>query len=302
MTGGRDRTLAAWLFLAPALIVLAVFTFYPIVYGLWLAFCDYNMLRHTADGALVPPRWVGLDNFREIFADPYFWKALGNSTLYLMVVPVLQILSMLVAVLVNQRLRGVNWFRTAYYIPVVTSIVVVGIAWNWVYQSDGLLNWLLIRVLHLPIAPVGWLTDRRLALYSVMFVTVWQGIGYFMVLYLAGLQAIPPEYEEAARIDGASTWRVFTRITVPLLRPTVALCSIISCISAFKVFTEIYVMTRGGPEHGTLTLGFYIFSAAFGDYRMGYAAALSLVLGLFVGVVSLVNLVFFKEGGLKYYS
>lgn len=301
MTSRRHRrTLVAWLFLAPACVALAVFTFYPIVYGIWLAFCQYDMLRHNAAGHLVGPQFVGLKNFSEIAGDRYFWIALGNSTRYLIVVPVLQLLAMGIAVLVNQRLRFVRFFRTAYYIPVVTSIVVVGIAWNFVYQSDGLLNFLLARVLGLP--PVGWLTDKSVALYSIMFVTIWQGLGYFMILYLAGLQAIPPEFEEAARIDGAGPWHVFSRITVPLLRPTVALCTIISCISAFKVFTEIYVMTRGGPEHGTLTLGYYIFETAFEQYRMGYAAALSLVLGLFVGAVSLVNILFFKEGGLKYYA
>ncbi|MBM3461076.1 MAG: sugar ABC transporter permease [Armatimonadetes bacterium] len=296
----RQRTLTAYLFLAPALVALALFTFYPIAYGIYLAFTDYDMLRHTPQGVLVPPRFVGLDNFAKLYRDPYFWTALTNSALYLLVVPVLQVLAMAVAVLVNQRIAGVRLFRTTYYIPVVTSVVVVGIAWNWVYQSDGPLNALLVDVLGLP--RVGWLTDGRVALFSVMLVTVWQGLGYFMMLYLAGLQGIPPEYEEAARLDGAGPWLVFRHVTVPLLRPTLALCSVISCISAFKVFTEIYVMTRGGPEHATLTLGYLIFDTAFKDYAMGYAAALSLVMGIFVGVISYVNLRYFREGGLTYYA
>lgn len=298
----RQQTLTAYLFLLPALLALAVFTFYPIAYGLWLAFCDYQMLRHTPEGVPVGPRFNGLDNFREALTDPYFWLAFRNSCAYMLVVPLLQLGSMAMAVLVNQRLRGVAWFRAAYYVPVVTSVVVIGIAWSWVYQSDGPLNFLLCRVLHLPIRAPGWLTDRALALPAVMFVTIWQGLGYYMVLYLAGLQAISPEYEEAARIDGASPWTVFRCVTVPLLRPTITLCSVMSCISAFKVFTEIFVMTRGGPEHATLTLGFLVFNTGFGDYRMGYAAALSLLLGLFVGFISWLNVMLFKEGGVTYYG
>lgn len=291
-----------WLFLAPALAVLAVFTFYPCAYGIWLAFCDYDMLAHDSAGAPLGPRFTGLANMSAMARDRDFWIALGNSLRYLLVVPALQLLAMALAVLLNQRLRGLPFFRAAVYLPVITSIVVVGIAWHWVYQSDGVLNWLLVDVLHLASHRVGWLTEGRLALYSVMFVTVWQGLGYYMVLYLAGLQSIPPELEEAARIDGAAAWQVFRHVTVPMLRPTLALCTIVSCISAFKVFTEIYVMTRGGPEHATTTLGYYIFEMAFTEYRMGYAAAVSLVLGLFVGAVSYVNVRFFREGGLQSYG
>jgi putative chitobiose transport system permease protein len=297
----RRQTLTAYLFLAPALGLLTIFTLYPIVYGLYLAFCDYNMLAYTEAGELLAPRFNGLDNFRECVGDPYFWLAFKNSCLYMLVVPLLQLGSMALAVLVQGRIRGVALFRAAYYLPVVTSVVVIGIAWSWVYQSDGPLNALVHQLLHLTSRPIGWLTDRRFALGSVMFVTIWQGLGYYMVLYLAGLQAIVPDYEEAARIDGAGPLTVFRCVTLPLLRPTIALCSVMSCISAFKVFTEIFVMTRGGPEHATLTLGYLVFNTGFGDYRLGYAAALSLVLGLFVGFISLLNLLLFKEGGVTYY-
>lgn len=292
----------AWLFLAPSLIVLGLFTFYPFIYGIWLAFCDWSLLAHDAQGRLLAPRFVGMANFVEMSHDRYFHIALLNSVRYLLVVPVLQLLAMALAVVLNQRLRGLTFIRAAMYVPVITSVVVVGIAWHWVYQSDGLLNTLLVDVLGVLPRRVGWLTDGHLALWSVMFVTVWQGLGYYVLLYLAGLQAIPPEFEEAARIDGASPVQVFFRVTVPLLRPTLALCSIVSCIAAFKVFTEIYVMTRGGPEHATTTLGYYIFEVAFTDYSMGYAAALALVLGLFVGVISYVNLRYFREGGLQSYG
>jgi putative chitobiose transport system permease protein len=205
------------------------------------------------------------------------------------------------ALLVNRSITGVTWFRTAYYIPVVTSIVIVGIAWKWVLSSDGILNFFLVKKLHLFAHSIPWLTNSGLALFSVMFVTLWQGIGYYMVLYLAGLQTIPPEFEEAAKLDGASSARIFKDITLPLLKPTVALCTIISCISALKVFGEIFVMTAGGPENGTLTMVYYIYNKAFNEFDMGYAAALALVLALFVGVISFINIAFFKKGGLQYY-
>lgn len=295
------QTGLAYLFLLPALVLLAIFTFYPIVYGVMLSFYDYNMLRHTEDGSLAPPRWVGMDNFKKVAKDPYFYIALKNSFLYLLIVPIIQFLSILVAILVNRKLTGVTWFRTAYYVPVITSIVIVGIAWKWVLGSDGILNFILVKKMHLFGASVPWLTSSKLALISVMFVTLWKGIGYYMILYLAGLQTISPEFEEAARMDGATPWQVFSGITVPLLKPTIALCSIISCISALKVFGEIYVMTMGGPENGTLTMVYYIFNKGFNEFNMGYAAALALVLALFVAVISYINLAFFKKGGLQYY-
>jgi len=295
------QTVMAYLFLLPAIIVMLIFTFYPIGYGVVLSFFDYNMIRHTDAGELAPPRWVGVDNFKRVFSDPYFYIAIKNSLLYLLIVPIIQFLSILMAVLVNRKMAGITWFRTAYYIPVITSIVIVGIAWKWFLGSDGILNFILVKKLHLFPTAIPWLTGRNTALFSVMFVTLWKGIGYYMVLYLAGLQAISPEFEEAARIDGASWWQVLTKITMPLLRPIIALCTIISCISALKVFGEIFVMTKGGPENGTLTMVYYIFNRAFIDFNMGYAAALALVLALFVGAISIVNMAFFRKGGLQYY-
>ncbi|HEY4003000.1 MAG TPA: sugar ABC transporter permease, partial [Candidatus Xenobia bacterium] len=188
--------LTPWLFLAPAIIVLTVFTFYPIVIGVVLAFLRYDMVRTLPSGSPAAPVFVGLANFWKLVHDPYFFIAIKNSALYLIVVPFIQLLSILIAMLVNQPLPGIKVFRAAYYIPVVTSIVVVGYAWDWVFRPDGLLNTLL-RWCHLISAPVPWLTDSRYALWSVMFVTLWQGLGYYMLLYLAGLQTISPDYEEA---------------------------------------------------------------------------------------------------------
>lgn len=296
----RRWSLTPWLFLAPALLILVVFTFYPMLCGVSLAFTEFSLLRHTQEGKLVMPSFVGLDNFLKLAVDPYFWKALANSITYLLVVPVIQILSIGIAVLVDKPFPGRQLFRTAFYIPVITSVVVVGITWNWVFRSDGLANYLLGLV---GIERIGFLTDPRFALYSIMFVTLWQGLGYYMILYLAGMQSIPPELEEAARLDGASSWDVFWHVTIPMLKPTVALCTIISCISALKVFGEIFVMTpQGGPNQSTLTMVYYIYQKGFEDFDMGYSAAVALVLALVVGVISWINVRYFREGGLTSYG
>jgi putative chitobiose transport system permease protein len=289
-----------WIFLAPALLVLGVFTFYPIFCGIGLAFTEFSLLRHTVDGELVSPRWVWFENFGRLWVDPYFWKALMNSVTYLIVVPIIQLAAIVLAVMVDKPFRGRNFFRTAFYIPVITSVVVIGITWRWVFRSDGLANFLLSLI---GAGPIPFLTDPRYALFSIMFVTLWQGLGYYMILYLAGLQSIPPELEEAARLDGAGHAEVFWYITVPLLKPTVALCTIISCISALKVFGEIFVMTpEGGPSQSTLTVVYYIYLKAFEDFDIGYSAAIALVLAGVVGVISWINVRYFKDGGLNSYE
>lgn len=289
-----------WLFLAPALVILGVFTFYPIFCGVALAFTEFSLLRHTVEGQLVSPRFVGFENFLKLWVDPYFWKALTNSITYLAVVPVIQLCAIVLAVLVDQPFKGRNFFRTAFYIPVITSVVVIGITWRWVFRSDGLANFLLGLV---GLGPIDFLTSPDTALWSIMFVTLWQGLGYYMILYLAGLQTIPEELEEAAVLDGAGPVDVFRHITLPMLKPTVALCSIISCISALKVFGEIYVMTpQGGPNQSTLTMVYYIYLKAFEDFDMGYSAAVALVLAGVVGVISWINVRYFQDGGLNSYG
>jgi len=259
------------------------------------------MIKTAPNGQICPPKNVGFKNFKRMAQDPLFHKALLNSLKYLLIVPFIQILAILLAVTVNRKIRGIGFFRAAYYIPVITSIVVVGIAWRWIFDSNGLLNFILVKQLHLSCSNIGWLTDPKIALYSVMFVTLWQGLGYYMVLYLAGLQRINSEYLEAAKIDGANDWQVLYYIIVPLLKPTVILCSIISSIAALKVFGEIYVLTSGGPQSATLTMVYYIFIKAFQEYDMGYASALALVLALVVGLISWINLKFFRQGGMDYY-
>ncbi|ATP27137.1 lactose ABC transporter permease [Chromobacterium violaceum] len=273
-------TLQAYLFLAPALLLLAIFSFWPVGFGSFLAFTRYNLID--------APQWVGLDNFRELFGDELFLSALKNSALYLLVVPIIQLLAMLLAVLVNNNLPGIKLFRAAYYLPVVTSVSVIGIIWNFMYTEDGVLN-AALRWLHLVNDPVGWLTDDHIALFAVMFITVWRGIGWYMVLYLAGLQAIPADVYEAAQLDGAGRWQRFWRITVPLLAPTILLCSVMSVLAAVKAFEEVQILTKGGPMQSTYTALFYAYEFGIKSLNFGRALAASLVMSAFCIALAWLN-------------
>ena len=293
LTRRQWRTSAvAYLFLAPALVLLGVFTFYPVAFGTALSLYDYDVIS--------PPRFVGLAHFRALREDRFLWIALGNSVKFLLVVPVLQALSIGLAVATNAPLRGIRWFRAAYYLPVVTSMVVAGLMWRWLYEQDGVINFFLTQAGVLA-RPISWLGHPDLALYAVMFVTLWKGLGYYMVIYLAGLQGIPPEFEEAAVTDGATRWQVFRWVTLPLLRPSILLASTISAIAALKVFEEVYVMTGGGPMFRTYTMFFYIFDKGFQQLELGYAAALAVVLAAVVMVLSAINFRVFRQGGWTYY-
>lgn len=276
----RKATLTAYLFLAPAIILLLAFAFWPVGFGSYIAFTQYNLID--------APAWVGLDNFRELFDDELFIGSLKNSALYLIVVPVIQVLAILLAVLVNNNLPGIKFFRAAYYLPVVTTVSVIGIIWNFMYNDDGALN-AILRWLHLINEPIGFLTDDRIALFAVMFVTIWRGLGWYMVLYLAGLQAISADVYEAATLDGANAWQKFWRITVPLLLPTILLCSIMSMLAAVKAFEEVQIMTQGGPFQSTYTALYYAYEFGIKSLNFGRALAASLVMSVVCMLLAWLN-------------
>jgi putative chitobiose transport system permease protein len=277
------RSLTPYFFLAPALIVLALTVFWPALQAFYLSFTRFEYDLTQA------PEWIGLANFQKLWRDPVFWKTLTNTLLYLIcVVPILALLPLGIAILVNQKLTGIRWFRTAYYTPVVISMVVAGIAWKWLYASNGLLNqglqWLGIS------EGIPWLTSPDLALFSVMAVTVWKGLGYYMVIYLAGLQGIPADLYEAAAIDGSDGLQKHWDITVPLMRPYLFLVAVISSISATKVFEEVFIMTKGEPVNSSKTIVYYLYQRAFSDLEMGYACAIGLILFLIIFGLSILNL------------
>ncbi|GAB4430485.1 MAG: sugar ABC transporter permease [Cyanobacteria bacterium J069] len=281
--------LTPYLFMAPALLVLALTIFYPALNAFYLSFTQFEF------DITQPPDWVGIDNFRQLATDPVFWKTLRNTLFYLIgVVPVLVTVPLGLAILVNRALPAIGWFRAAFYTPVVISMVVAGIAWRWLYAETGLLNQLL-RWLRLSESGIPWLTSPQLALFSVMAVTIWKGLGYYMVIYLAGLQSIPADLYEAAAIDGSIGWKKHWDITVPLMRPYLLLVAVISAISATKVFEEVFVMTQGGPRNSSKTIVYYVYELAFQDLQLSYACTVGLVLFLLILGLSVLRLLLNPE-------
>jgi len=276
----RNTALTAYLFLAPAIVLLLVFSFWPVGFGSYIAFTKYNVIDR--------PEWVGLANFRDLLSDDLFLSSLKNSALYLLVVPAIQVIALFLAVLVNNKLPGIKFFRAAYYLPVVTTVSVVGVIWNFMYTDDGALN-AVLRWLHLISEPIGFLTDDRIAIFSVMFITIWRGIGWYMVLYLAGLQGISQDIYEAAMLDGANAWQRFWRITVPMLAPTILLCSVMSVLAAVKAFEEVQVMTQGGPAQSTYTALYYAYDFGITQLDLGHALAASLIASGFCVVLAWLN-------------
>lgn len=285
MTPGRRRTLQAWLFLAPALLLLAAFSFWPVGYGSVLAFTDYSLIRET--------RFVGLANFRYIFNNEMFLTGLQNSVVFLLMVPFVQVGAMVLAVLVNNRLPGIRLFRAAFYVPVVTTVSVVGIMWGFMFHEQGALNYVMMT-LRLVNAPVGWLSNDSLALFAVMFVTLWRGLGWYMVMYLAALQSIPSEMQEAAILDGANRWQRFWSITVPMLRPTIMLCTILSVLAALKAYQEVDVLTQGGPMNSTFTALYYAYDQGLKHLKLPRALAASFVVSLLCIGIALLCLRYLK--------
>ncbi|HIK43626.1 MAG TPA: sugar ABC transporter permease [Leptolyngbyaceae cyanobacterium M65_K2018_010] len=276
--------LIPYLFLLPALLALTISVFWPALQAFYLSFTSFGLDLTAA------PTWVGLANGRRLLADPVFWQTVRNSLIYLLgVVPVLTMAPLLLAILVNRPLRGIHWLRVAYYSPVVVSMVVAGIAWRWLYAENGFFNQVL-KATGLTAQGIPWLTSPALALASVMVVTIWKGLGYYMVIYLAGLQSIPQELYEAAAMDGSDGWRRHWDITLPLMRPYLLLVAIISAIAATKVFEEVYIMTQGGPRNSSKTVVYYIYEQAFQKLEISYACTIGLALFLGILALSLVRL------------
>ncbi|MDJ1177163.1 carbohydrate ABC transporter permease [Roseofilum capinflatum] len=287
MNATRWRVLTPYLFLLPALSILSLTVFWPALQAIYLSLFNYDLIGQQT-------QWIGLKNFQRLGSDRLFWQTLSNTLLYLLcVVPLLVILPLGLAILVNRKIKGISGFRAAFYTPVIISMVVAGIAWRWLYAENGLFNQTL-TYLHLPTIP--WLTSPQWAIYSVMVVTIWKGLGYYMVIYLAGLQGIPQELYEAAAIDGSDGIIKHWDITLPLMKPYLFLVAVISAISATKVFEEVYIMTQGGPRNSSKTLVYYVYEQAFQKLEISYACTIGLVLFLVIMGLSIVNL---KLGGVR---
>lgn len=266
----------AWLFILPAFIGTLIFIVIPIFASFGLSFVDWNLISK--------PEFAGIDNYKELFTDPVFYKVLWNTFYYALVTAVFSIIIPLaLSVALNEKIKGSGFFKTAYFIPYVTPMIVIGIVWAWIFDPNyGILNWFL---------GVGdnikWLYDKDFAMPALIIVSVWKNIGYNMIIFLAGLQAIPETINEACKIEGASGLKKFFLVTLPLLSPTVFFVSIMTTITSFQVFDLIYVMTEGGPENSTTVMVYWLFKQAFEFFNIGKASAIAYVLfGIIIGLTS----------------
>lgn len=276
------RRYTPYLFIGPMITGLLLFRIGPIIIAFVMSFTRWNIRTD--------PIFLGLGNYQELLASETFWLVLRNTLVFaLLYVPGVMVLSLVLAVLVNQKLRGIAFFRGLFFMPYITSMVAVAMVWNWIFSTRfGLLNNLLRNVFGVTDVP-AWLADNRTALLVLIIVTIWKTSGFQMMVFLAGLQGIPSSLYEAARIDGAGRWQIFRRVTLPLVSPVTFFVLILSIIEAFKTFEVTFAMTEGGPLNASTTLSYFIYQNAFIYNRMGFASSLAYVLMALVGAITIVN-------------
>ena len=280
---------APYMFLLPSAIILGLFFFLPFFDTIILSFKDYSTNIYN-------PSWIGLDNYITLMKSQEFYKVILNTFLFLFIaVPLLATIPLILAIIINQKIRGITIYKLLIYLPVIVSIIVAAIAFKWLFAQNGILNYV---VSLLGGKAIGWLTDPNYALFSVIIVTVWKGIGYYMMIYLSALMSAPKDLYEACDVDGANFIQKHLTVSIPHLMPTIALVTTISSISALKVFAEIYVMTKGGPLNSSKTIVYYIYERAFENLDLGIASAASVILLCIVMIFSIINVVFFE--GKKY--
>ena len=278
VVGKQDRM--GRLFVAPPVILFLLFTLLPMIMAIGLSFTKYDVIN--------PPRLVGLANFRKMIKDEFFWIALKNTCVYtLMYVPAGLLLSLGAAMFLNADQKMVGLFRTLFYLPVLSSTVATATLWFWILNPQlGLLNGILELF---GISGKAWLYDSKLAMFSIVLMSLWAGFGGNMMIFLAGLKGIPPIYYEAAKIEGASKWQMFTKITMPSITKTTFLVSTMLIIGTFQVFDQAFVLTKGGPGNATITIVYYIYNNGFKKLDMGYASSISLVLFAIILVMTVIN-------------
>ena len=285
--GWRDNVLA-YTFLGPSLLILSVFLVIPSIMAVYYAFTDYYLL--TPDLR----KFVGFDNFIKLFKDPIFLKSLSNTLKFVVLVIPLQIGAALgLALLLNKKRKANTFFKVAYFSPVVMSLVVISVLWLYLLNpNEGMINNVLT---HVGLPPQPFLTSPNQAIFTIVFVSVWQGAGFQMLIFLAGLQNIPGDVYEAAQLDGMNKWQRFIYITLPLLKPTSIFIFITTLISAFKLLVQPMVMTQGGPVNSTMTVVYYIYQTGFTDRMVGYASSIALLFGTIIGLVTLAQRKLVKE-------
>lgn len=285
----KKFSLTPYLFLAPAVIIVAIFVVYPIGAVVYYSFTDYNIST--------PPVWIGLANYQQLIEDPIFWQALEHSFIYLIVTPILIVLCIILAIIVNRQLVGINAFRAMYYIPVISGSIAVGISWRLILDTNGLLSSLLMS-LGLVSEPVQWLATPEFTLPIAMLLTIWMGLGYYMMIFLAGLQNIPEELYDAALIDGCNSWQKHYHVSLPGLRPQIVMVAVVSSLAALQVFNEIYILTGGlgGILNSGVTIVFYLWRQAFRLNHAGFGSAIAIVLLVVTLLFSIVNIRLLERG------
>ncbi len=266
----KRQKILPWLFIAPTFFFLGMFTYYPALRSLFLSFSHSNIAR-------MEPVFAGLANYRRAFNTPLFWTVVRNNIFYAVwTVPLTLLLALVLALLVNQKLRGSSLFRTSYFYPQVIPMAAASMIWLYILiPGYGFLNYVLSRF---GIPNIEWVADRRFAMWALIIVAIWRNAGYYMVIFLSGLQQLPTEIYEVATIDGASTWKKFRHITWPLLSPTTFFTFVIAMINSFQAVDQVYIMTRGGPGNSTNMFVYYIYQVAFRFWDFGYASALTVIL------------------------
>ena len=281
LLGGRFGKYEGFLYIAPLILGIAAFQLFPIIVSVYMSFTQWD--------GIAPPEFVGVGNYTEMFTgDPLFIETLRNTIIFtLLAIPLTTVLGFFLALLCNRKLRGISLLRAAYFAPYITNVVAIGYIWYWIYNPErGLINGLLSGI---GIDGPAWLSSSTWALPAVVIVSVWQGAGYPMVIFLAGLQAIPKDLYEAAEIDGASWWNQVRRITLPLLTPSLFFVLVTQFITSFQVFGVIYIMTQGGPGHSTSVYIYYLYQTAFSFGKLGYASAMAWVLFVILAIVTYVQ-------------
>jgi len=283
----------AWVFSAPAIILLVVFLIVPFLMAFGLSFTNQRLIPNPN----LPTQFVGLRNFVRMLKDEAFLRGLLNNFYFvIVVVPLQTALALLLAILVNQKLKAMNLFRTVYFSPVVTTMVVVAVIWTFLYNpGEGLINEFIQTITFGLVGPQKWLQDTKLVFPAIMLLSIWQGVGFQMVIYLAGLQDIPGSLYEAAEVDGANKLQQFFYITLPQLRNTTIFVVLATTILAFKLFTQVEVMTKGGPENASMTTIVHVVHQGWGQLKVGYASAISIAFFLIVLGVSMIQRYFLRE-------
>jgi len=292
---GFKRAMTGWLFAAPILIYFTIFVFGPIIASLFMMFLDWNGF-----GPLTNAEYVGLDNVQAVLKDDKFLGSFRNTFIYaVVVVGSGVVVGLLLALVLNGVTKFVGFVRAMYYLPVMLPMTAMALLWGLMFQVRyGFLNQVL-ALADLP--PVRWLINPDIALYSISLMVVWKGLGWYMVIFLAGLKAIPEEYYEAARVDGATAWQQFWKITLPLLRPTLLFVIVVTVIGSLQVFTPIFIMTQGGPANATSVVVYEVYMTAFQFMRFGYATTQAVFLCIMILIITLIQLRIFREGGLQSY-